>query len=95
MKATINLAYRAIKEIEDHKVIKVRQYGKLPEFSDSNEYKEDNYIRADIVEKIIDAYADVRVDNTYDTGGHYGDLTHEEELQLEKNRIFGIYGLNK
>ena len=90
MKPDTKILCRVGDKLRDYKVIEVWQWT-----ADRTEEKADRYIRADIVEKIIDAYADVRVDNTYDTGGHYGDLTHEEELQLEKNRIFGIYGLNK
>ena len=93
MQHTKELVYRAVEDFEDHKVIQVKQMnGSMPHL---HHYKLHKYVRADIVEKMIDAYADLRVENVYDTGGHYGGLTHEQELQLEKNRIFGILGLNK
>ena len=57
MKPTKNLAYRVGGDYEDHKVIRVRQMNGLK--GRLNDYKQHRYIRADIVENLIEEIKDL------------------------------------
>ena len=89
MKSTKNLVYRVAVDHEDHKVIRVRQLSGIP--GHLHEYKEHKYVRADIVETIIEELARSCVDQGYRTVG----LSHTQEIQVERKRILIHYGLDK
>ena len=96
MKSTKNLVYRVAVDHEDHKVIRVRQLSGIP--GHLHEYKEHKYVRADIVEHIIEGLAEMERDWNYETGfaGRYtNNMTTEQEIQIEKDQILKDYGLDK
>ena len=89
MKYTQSLAYRVAGDYEDHKVIRVRQMNGIP--GRLHDYKQHKYVRADIVEKMIDELANLHVKvRDY----HFG-VSQTQEKQVEKKKILRLYGLDE
>ena len=86
MKPDTKILCRVGSKLRDYKVIEVWQWTE-----DRLEEKADHYIRADIVETIIEELARLSVDQGYRTGG----LSHTQEIQVERKRILIHYGLDK
>ena len=89
MKPDTKILCRVGGKLRDYKVIEVWQWTE-----DRLEEKADHYIRADIVETIIEELARLSVDNRYDKSSHSGGLSHTQEIQVERKRILIHYGLD-
>ena len=85
MKPDTKILCRVGDKLRDYKVIEVWQWT-----ADRTEEKADHYIRADIVETIIEELARLSIDKCNRNSG----LSHTQEIQVERKRILIHYGLD-
>ena len=93
MKPDTKILCRVGSKLRDYKVVQVWQWTE-----DRLEEKVDNYIRADIVDHLIDRLAELERDWNKETGfaGAYtDDMTSNEEIQIEKDQLLKDSGLVK